>query len=164
MDQSFRMPESNTRGFKGYSVKVIYEFMRIYSKNSYNFIRKWFLLNPFGDLGFLERAAKRCKTFKFQNFWECPLYEIQEYAFKTTYLNLINCCCGNNNFLYRSWWLFCILEKSRWKTIGKIHWFLHMNVHDNQRQSWRVNHKEMIGHLHNRFEEKNVKKSIQNSS
>ena len=44
--------------------------------------------------------------------------------------------------------------------ISKIHWFLSMNVHDNQCQTWRVNLKEKIGRLHNRFEEKSVYKIL----
>ena len=28
------------------------------------------------------KATNRCKKFKFWNLWECPLYEISEYAFK----------------------------------------------------------------------------------
>ena len=44
--------------------------------------------------------------------------------------------------------------------IGEIHWFFNINVHDKQSQTWRVNRKEMIGHLYNRFEEKSVYKSL----
>ena len=45
-----------------------------------------------------------------------------------------------------------------WKMIGEIHWFFNINDHDNHSQSWRVNQEEKIGHLHNMFEEKKVKK------
>ena len=49
--------------------------------------------------------------------------------------------------------------------IGKIHrflihWFLNINVHDNQSQTWQVNCKEKIGHLQNRCEEKEQEKSV----
>ena len=46
--------------------------------------------------------------------------------------------------------------------IGEIHWFFSINVYDNHSQTWQVNRKEKIGHLHNRFEEKKWKKCIQN--
>ena len=35
-----------------------------------------------GKCAFWRRATDRCKIFKFWNFWECPRYEIWEYAFK----------------------------------------------------------------------------------
>ena len=56
---------------------------RIHAKNSYYFIRKWFLLNPFGGnrlLGEkLQRDAKNSNIIFF--FCERPLYEILEYVF-----------------------------------------------------------------------------------
>ena len=35
-----------------------------------------------GKCIFWRKATNRCKKFKFWHFWECPLYEISEYAFK----------------------------------------------------------------------------------
>ena len=53
------------------------------SKNGYHFIlSKWFLHNSFGEMFFLKESYNRCRKFKFWHFWEHPVYEIWEYAFK----------------------------------------------------------------------------------
>ena len=58
-------------------------------ENCSYFTMKWFLLNCFGEMCFWGekcvfegRAINRCKTNKLWNFWERPLFEIWEYAFK----------------------------------------------------------------------------------
>ena len=48
-------------------------------------MRKWFLLDPMGKCTFGRKATNRCKQFQFWYFWERPLYEINEYAFKHRY-------------------------------------------------------------------------------
>ena len=52
-------------------------------ENCCNFTLKWFLLNSFGEVCFLEQNYKKMKK-KIQIFkiWEYPLYEVTEYAFK----------------------------------------------------------------------------------
>ena len=46
-----------------------------------------------GKCIFWRKATNRCKKFKFWNFWERPLYEISEYAFKcfNTVWTVFNC-------------------------------------------------------------------------
>ena len=41
-----------------------------------------FILILLGKCASLRRATKICKKFKFWNFWERPLFNIREYAFK----------------------------------------------------------------------------------
>ena len=58
-----------------YTVLNKFSDTRIFAKNGYNFIMKWFLLNYFG--GKLQIDAKNSS----RKFCEHPLYEISEYAF-----------------------------------------------------------------------------------
>ena len=54
---------------------------------------------------------------------------------------IIYCCCGSSNFLH--WNLMTFLHFGKIMII-KIHRFLHINVHDNHRQTWWANRKEII--------------------
>ena len=45
-------------------------------------ILKWFQPNSFGKVYFLEEGYEICKKFQLWTFWERPLFNIREYAFK----------------------------------------------------------------------------------
>ena len=106
-----------------------------------------------GKCAFWRRATKRCKIFKFWIFWECPLYEIWEYAFKvqekwgTMSLGSKNLCemwfsqasLGSKNLCE------CDLVKPLWLEIGNI--FLLNTEFDSQLS----NFEKVFGIIDNKF-------------
>ena len=55
---------------------------RISVKNCSHFILKWFQPNSFGELCFLEESYGNIQKENFWKFWQRPLFNISEYAFK----------------------------------------------------------------------------------
>ena len=51
-------------------------------ENCFYFSLKWFLLNSFGEMCFLEESYKLMQKIQILKLWQCPLYKIWEYAFK----------------------------------------------------------------------------------
>ena len=60
-------------------LSLVYETI---CENCSNFALEWFQPNSFGEVWPLEKSMKICKKFKFWfwKFWECPLFDIREYA------------------------------------------------------------------------------------
>ena len=55
---------------------------RLFFENCSHFILKWFQPNSFGEMCFLEECTTNIKKIHILKFWECPLFDIGEYAFK----------------------------------------------------------------------------------
>ena len=53
--------------------------------------RNDFTLIPLGKCVSYRRATKICKKFTFWKFWECPIFDIREYAFNFASTCRVNC-------------------------------------------------------------------------
>ena len=73
------------------------------------------------------RATYRCNKFKFWTFWEHPLYEISEYAFKVTIIQIWkkNTCSSKHLCRQQEW--KCFLD-GWWRLILHFLPFLQFNL------------------------------------
>ena len=58
-----------------------------FCKNCSYFILKWFQPNSFGELYFLEKSYENMQKIQFLKFWERPLFDVSEYAFRFSLCN-----------------------------------------------------------------------------
>ena len=82
------------------STTVLIKF-RIYGKIALISPWNYFCSIPLGKCVFKGRVINRCKKFKFWNFWEHPLFEIWEYAFKVLYWyfdHYLSISCHSSHF------------------------------------------------------------------
>ena len=55
---------------------------KTFCENSSHFILKWFQRNSFEEVWFLEESYENTQKIQFWKFWNHPLFDIREYAFK----------------------------------------------------------------------------------
>ena len=53
-----------------------------FCENCSHFVLKWFQSNTFGEMCFLEESYENMQKNQILKFWERPLFDIREYAFK----------------------------------------------------------------------------------
>ena len=96
-----------------WSVDCCVELIIVYDNlcaNCFHLLLKWFQLNSFGVMCFLGDSCKKMQKILFKKkkkkkknpLSEHPLYEIIEYAFKTTKANLLKVSVSRLNGVYNS--------------------------------------------------------------